>query len=272
MRKIFLIPILLLGFLFTKAQTQPFPTVAFNPATFTGKDNVILTVDLSGTPMAGAPAVYVWTWANKNLPAFPVDNNKYPGKDGIYNDNWGSQTDNAKMTNIGGNKWQWAFKPVDLYGLTAGQLKQLQLIFKSKDGSLKAYPNDSDPFAIAPIEYVPNTYRLFPYVMDQNDAITVYFYQNLSTDLTESRMTPTTITLKAYNGATQFGSNVILPIKTVENQLFSAAFIPAKAWTIPAGTTLTSFTYTVNGTSFDTNGNVINVSGTTKTRVFDILK
>ena len=95
MRKIFLTPILLLGFLFTKAQTQPFPTVAFNPATFTGKDNVVLTVDLSGTPMAGAASVYIWTWCNKNLAGWPVDNNKYPGKDGIYNDNFGNQTDNA---------------------------------------------------------------------------------------------------------------------------------------------------------------------------------
>ena len=270
MRKILFITFL---FLSVFAEAQQYNTVSFSPATFTGEDSVTITVDFTGTPLAGASAVYLWTWCNKDG-TIKVDNTKYPGKDGIYNDNFGNQTDKAKMINIGGNKWQFGMIPSNMYLLPAGQLKVLQMLFKTKDGSTKAYPDDSPQYPIAPIEFVPSTYRLFPDFADQNDAITIYFYQNLGNTIDEIRMTPVSVNVSLYDASNnQVGATKVLPLKAIADKLFSATpFVPSTLWTIPAGAVMKNFTYSINGTSYDINGNIINVTGPVNTKTFDALK
>ncbi len=244
-----------------------FTTVQFAPATYTADDAVTFSIDLTGTSLAGEPEVYIWIFANDGA------GGAFPNKDGFTNTAWGNSPANAKFTNLGGNKWSFSFTGTNMFApLAPGQLKYFQFLVKTKTGSKQTSNSPQYPFA--PVVYVPTVYRLFPGRMDQNDAISIYFYQNLATSLTETRMTPVSATVKLYNSANvQVGANIVLPLKNLGQKLFAAkAFIPSTAVTIPAGTILSSFTYVINGTSFDTNGATINVAGSVNTRSFDVLK
>ncbi|MDB5202414.1 MAG: hypothetical protein JWQ27_1823 [Ferruginibacter sp.] len=263
MRKIISLLILTVASHFCYAQ---FSTVQFSPATFTGEDAVTFTIDLTGTSLAGETEVYIWAFANSGL-----NDPQYPSKDGYTNTDWGNSPATAKLTSLGGNKWSYTLTGTDLFNpLTLGQLKYFQFLIKTKTGSKQT--SDSPKYPFAPVVYVPAVYRLFPSRMNQDDAITVYFYQNLSTDITESRMAPVSMTIKLYNASgVQFGSNITLPVRSLGNKLYSASFIPAVSVAIPAGTTLGSFTYAVNGSYFDVNGATINVTGPENTKTFDVL-
>lgn len=240
-----------------------FNTMQFSPATFVGDDEVTFTIDLSGTSLAGETDLYIWAFCNSGS-----TDGQYPSKDGITNTAWGNSPDIAKLTNIGGNKWSYTFTGTDLFLLTPGQLKYFQFLIKTKTGSKQT--GDSPKFNFAPVEYVPSTYRIFPSRSDKDDAIRIFFYQNLATDLVEQRMKPLSATVTLYNDATVIGTAVTIPLTEIGDKLFStSAFIPSIAWTIPADAT--KITYVINGTSFDTNGNQVNVSGSVQTKTFDIL-
>ena len=263
MRKIFLINILLLASFFGFAQ---FNTVQFSPVSFTGEDSVVMTIDLTGTNLAGETDLYIWIFANKDAGA------SYPPKDGITtNTDWGNSPAAARFTSLGNNKWSYGFVGSNLFGLTAGQLKHFQFLIKTKTGNKQSA--DSPPFAFAPIVYVPRLYRLFPEQFDQDDAVTLFVDQYYATSLNETRMTPVDVTVTMYNGAVAYGTPKTFQLTNIGNKLARAkTFIPSYEWNVPTGVKLTSFTYVVNGTTFDQNGAVITVSGSVNTKVFDILK
>lgn len=264
MRKILLLILLAIASYTGFAQ---YGTVQFSPATFTADDAVSFTIDLTGTPLEGEPEVYIWIFANDQS-----TNSQYPPRDGITtNTSWGNSPAAAKFTNVGGNKWSFSFTGTTLFGLTPGQLKDFQFLVKTKTGNKQTSNSPRYPFA--PISYVPAVYRLFPGRMNQDDAVTIYFYQNLSTDLVESRMTPVAVSVTMYNAAgVAVGSPIDFPVTDLGQKLYKfKSFIPSYSWTIPAGTTLSKFTYTVKGTYYDTNGATINVTGPVNTRTFDVL-
>ena len=150
-------------------------------------------------------------------------------------------------------------------------MKHFQFLLKTKTGNKQSA--DSPPFAFAPIVYVPRLYRLFPELNDQDDAITIYFDQNYASTLTETRMTPTTVTVTLYNGLTVFSTPKTFIMTSIADKLgVSKTFIPSYEWSIPDGLRLTRFTYVVNGTTYDQNGATINVSGAINSKAFDILK
>lgn len=265
MRKIFFISLLMV---IAGAAHAQFNTMQFSPATFTADDSVVFTIDLTGTPLDGETDLYIWTWTNSGS-----SDPQYPSRDGITNTSWGNSPASARMTHISGNKWSFGMVGSNIYGLQPGQLKYFQFLVKTKTGSKQT--SDSPKYGFAPVSYVPSTYRLFPSRISKDDVVTIYFYQNLSSDMTESRMTPATVTvtLSDSTGA-QVGSPVTLQLRSAGQQLYAASFHPGVAWTLlPAvWAAVKKFTYVVNGTSYDTNGNRINVSGSSNTRVFDGLQ
>ncbi len=244
-----------------------FGTVQFSPSTFTGDDAVTFTIDLTGTTLAGEPEVYIWIFANGGS-----TESQYPPKDGITtNTSWSNSPAAAKFTNIGGNKWSYTFTGSALFGLTPGQLKHFQFLVKTKTGNKQT--SDSPKYPFAPVTYVPATYRLFPSRMNQDDAITIYFYQDLATDITENRMVPTSVSVTMYDANNNvYGVPMNFPVTDLGGKIFKfKGFIPSYSWNVPTGTVLSKFTYTVKGTYYDTNGATINVSGSTNTRAFDVL-
>src|SRR5205085_6439979 len=219
--------------------------------------------------LAGEPEVYIWIFANGSIT--PADA-QYPPRDGITtNTEWGNSPAAAKFTHISGDIWSYTFTGTELFGLTPGQLKHFQFLVKTKTGNKQT--SDSPKYPFAPVSYVPAIYRLFPSRMDQDDAITIYFYQNLSTDIVESRMSPLTVTVTVYDATNNvYGSPMDFPLTALGQNLYQAkTFIPSYAWSVPAGTMLSKFTYTVKGTYYDTNGATINVAGPTNSRAFDVL-
>jgi hypothetical protein len=241
--------------------------VTFSPATFTGEDQVTLTIDLSSTGMAGETEAYIWMFANKD-----ADHSKYPDKDGFTNTAWTNSPATAKMTFISANKFSFTLTGTDMFSpLTAGQLLHFQFLVKSQSGSKQT--NDSQKFPFAPISYVPSVYRIFPIRSDKDDMVSLFFYKNLTTDLVETHMTPTTATIKLYDaGGTQVGSDVILPVTAQGDGLYAVkSFIPSSAFVIPGTATPTKFTWVINGTALDINGNPVNVSGNLNTKTFDSL-
>jgi len=244
------------------AQAQ-FNTVTFTPASFAGDEQFTFTIDVAGTPLASETDLYIWTWCNKD------EGSSFPGRDGLTNTDWGNSPDIAKFTHVSGTVWSFTMTGTSMYGLTPGQLKNFQFLVKTKTGSKQTA--DSPKFPFAAVNYVPSVYRLFPSKSDQSDAISIYFYQGLATSINESRMVPLTFTVKCFDANGQVGSSVSLPVQMIQSGIYKVSFIPALSFEVPAGVTLTHFTYTVDGSYYDSNGNPIIVSGPENTKNFDVL-
>jgi len=265
MRKILILFILIITSAVSFAQ---FSTVQFSPATFTGDDEVTFTIDLSGTPLEGESDVYIWIFANDGSA-----NTQYPFAGGIAtNTEWTNSPVAAQFTNVSGNIWSYTFTGTELFGLTPGQLKYFQFLGKTKTGNKQT--TNSPQYTFAPISYVPATYRLFPSRMNQDDAVTIFFYQNLSSELIESRMTPVSVTVTMYdNDNNSYGSPIEFPVEALGGKLFKfKSFIPSYSWNVSQGVILSRFTYYVNGNYFDVNGATIVVSAPLNSRTFDVLQ
>ena len=246
MRKLFLI-FICTAFALVKGTAQ----VTFSPASFTAIDSVTVTVDVSGTPMAGETEAYLWIFSN----ASSSGNAALPNRDGIVNGAWGNSSEAAKLTSVGTNKWQFGLTGTEMFGLTPAQLKDFGFLIKTKTGS-KQTP-DYKPYAFEPLIFVPSLFRVFPSKVGVDDVITVNMDQSLGNDLITQRMTPTSVSVTFYNDASPSVAVGTLPNVPVRNNngIWMATFIPTQAAIeLPAGTKLRAFKYKFNGTMLDAEG------------------
>lgn len=260
MRNIFLLIAGLLLVTGISAQT-------FQPATFTAEDSVTITVDVTGTKMAGQTEAYIWIFAYK------TDNPADGANNGIVNGEWGSSGPLAKMTNVGNNKWQFGFtNGTTLFGKTPGELRfGFGFLVKNKGGSLQT--NDYAGFKFDPIVFIPSAYRVFPGKLGASDVVNLYFHQDLATNVNEQRMTPTTVTVALFDNANNpIGQPKTWNLTNEGNKVYSYSFIPNFSWTIPNNTMVKKFTYRFDGAGRDTNGNPVTVTGTTNEKTIDALK
>jgi len=268
MKKFFSILFLMFSVFALKAQ------VTFSPATFTAIDQVTITVDVTGNrdgAMEGQTDAYIWIFSNPSIPDNSPDITKFPKKDGSVNGTWGNSSETAKMTHIGGNKFQFTFKATEMFGLTPSQLKDFGFLVKTKTGSKQT--NDFKPFTFEPLIFVPTKFRIFPAKVSQDDVVTVVFDKSLATTINEQRMTPTTATIVVLDeDGNPFGSPLTLAVRSMENNLWGATFIPTRSFPLPASKKLTKFRYTFNGTVLDTNGSPTTVSSMEAEASFSDLK
>lgn len=231
--------------------------VTFSPASFTAIDPVTVTVDVTGTPMAGESEAYLWIFSNSSSSG----NAALPNKDGVVNGAWGNSSDAAKLTSAGTNKWRFNLTGTEMFGLTPAQLKDFGFLIKTKTGS-KQTP-DYKSFAFEPLIFVPSLFRVFPAKVGVDDVITVNMDKSLSDDLVTQRMTPTSVTVTFHNDASpsaMVGTLNNVPVRN-NNGIWMATFIPTQATiNLPANTKLKSFKYKFNGTMLDTNGRPTTVS------------
>lgn len=263
MRKILFV----VGCLFTVSLLQAqYNTLVFKPATFTAEDEITFTINVSGSGVDGESELYIWTWCNKDA------GDAYPGKDGSTNTDWGNAPAAAKMTNKGGNVFEFKLTGTVMYGLDPGKLKHFQFLIKNKNGSKKT-ADDSPKYAFDPIVFVPAAYRVFPGKVGAGDMANLYFHQDLATSVDEQRMTPKTVTVALYDQSdAMVGQPKTWNLVSEGNKLFSYSFIPNFSWTLPAGTVLKKFTYRFDGTGTDAQGKPIAVTGTTNEKPIDALK
>lgn len=224
---------------------------SFSPSAFTAEDEVTLTIDVTGTGVAGLTDVYLWIFSNPDLGG---------GADGVTNGQWGNSADAAKLTPAGPNKFTYKFIGTTMFGQTPAQLKSFGFLLKKKDGS--AQTSDYKPFFFDPLIFVPSMTRIFPAKVDRDDVVTVNFDSRYTAaNSSDQRMKPTTATITMYDDLnTAVGAPLTIPLRGTDPTIWSASFIPDVAFTPATGRTLTKFTFRFNGTILDVNGATSTVS------------
>ena len=256
MKKIFLAIAFFTVSLVSYAQCE-FTNFTISPTTYTAEDEITLTVDLTGTTLAGETDVYIWTWCNK-------DATGYPGKDGFTNTAWTNAPANAKLTAVTGqpNKFTYKMTGTLMYTLTPGELKHFQFLIKTKDGGKQSCDSKKNTFD--PLVFIPSMMRIFPAKVGQNDVISVNFHQDLATDVNTQRMSPKTVTIEVFdNTNTSAGTPITLNLVQVSSTQWMAYFIPTRSYTPGTGKKFVKFTYKFNGTVQDANNAPVNVSTST---------
>lgn len=240
----------ILGVLITSLAVRA--QVTFSPGTFTAEDEVTLTVDVSGTPMAGKSEAYIWMWANPDLTGMPSPN-------AVFNGDWGNSSAGAKLTAAGTNKWSFKFTGTQAFGLTPGQLKSFGFLVKAKDGT--AQTSDFKPFSFDPLIFTASKLRVFPSKVGRDDVVNLFFERGLGTTVEEQRMAPQSVTITMYDDANaKVGTDLTVPVTQRTSGIWSASFIPSDKFTASAGHKLKRFTYKFNGTVLSTTGGTQNVS------------
>ncbi|MEE1945044.1 hypothetical protein VRU48_07995 [Pedobacter sp. KR3-3] len=245
---------LILSIIFILSATFAFAQVTLSPATFTAEDEVTITLNVSGTPLAGLNDIYIWAFSNDGVGG---------GKDALTNGQWGNSADAAKMTKTGTNIFTFKFTGTTLFGQSPAELINFGFLAKTKDGTKQT--QDYKPYKFDPLVFVPMQFRVFPSKMDQTDMTTVYFHQDLATDQNLQRMFDVKVNLVFYNDATPVPAVVATRTALVtvkeSNILYSYSFIPERLITLTAGTKLTKFTYQFTGSVKDANGANVPVAG-----------
>ena len=259
MKKI--VSILLLSCLVVWAKAQN-PT--FSPSSFTALDQVTLTIDVTGTPMAGQSEAYIWIFSN------PAGNG--PAKDGTVNGSWTSSSLDGKMTAAGTNKWSFTFTGITLFQLTPGELNNFGFLVKAKDGS-KQSP-DYKPFYFDPLVFIPKAIRVFPAKVDVDDIVNMNYERTLTTTTDEQRMTPVSATITMFDDAgNQVGTPLtVTNIKKTGTDVWTAYFIPSSSFTPPAGKKLMKFKCKFNGTLLDPSGATVTVASSEVETTFTTMK
>jgi hypothetical protein len=217
---------------------------SFSPSSFTAEDEVTITIDVTGTGMAGATDAYLWIFSNPGLSG---------GADGVTNGNWTSSSDAAKLTPAGLNKFTYKFTGTVMFGQTPAQLKSFGFLLKKKDGS--AQTPDYKPYFFDPLIFVPSLARIFPSKVDKDDVVTVNFDSKYAVNTNDQRMAPKTFTVTMYDDlGNTVGSPVTLPLKSTDATIWSGSFIPDASFTPATGRQLLKFRYKFNGTVLDVNG------------------
>ena len=225
--------------------------VTFSPSTFTAEDQVTLTVDVTGTPLAGQSEAYIWIWANPGGVG--------PAPNGVVNGDWGNSSAAAKMTSAGTNKWSFTFTGTSLFGVTAGELHDFGFLVKAKNGSSQT--PDFKPFLFDPLIFQPAKLRVFPSKVGRDDVVTVNFERSLGTSTDEQRMTPASVSITMYDETgTAVGSVLTIPTSKKADNIWGASFIPSNSFTPTAGHKLKRFTYHFNGTVLTPTGGTQTVS------------
>lgn len=257
MKKLLYFIFLLGASLAVKAQNP-----SFSPSSFTAEDEVTITIDATGTGMAGATEAYIWIFSNPDIGG---------GADGVVNGSWTNSSAAAKMTSAGGNKWTFKFTGTTMFGQSPAQLKSFGFLLKKKDGS--AQTPDYKPYFFDPLVFTPSMLRVFPSKVGADDVVTVNFDRTYAVTTNEQRMTPVSATISVYDetGA-QVGTSLTIPVRVFATTIWSASYIPSVSFTPGAGHKLAKFKYKFNGTLLDPSGATINVSSSETEVVFSTLQ
>lgn len=236
---------------------------SFSPSIFTAEDEVTITVDVTGTAMAGAAEAYIWIFSNPDLAG---------GADGVTNGSWTNSSAAAKMTAAGTNKWTFKFTGTTMFGQSPAQLKSFGFLVKKKDGSAQTSP-DYKPFFFDPLVFTPTMLRVFPSKVGSDDVVTVNFDKTYGVTVNEQRMTPTSATITMFDelGA-QVGTPLTINTRSTGTTIWSASFIPSISFTPGAGRKLNKFRYKFNGTILDPGGATINVSSSETEVIFTTMQ
>lgn len=249
-------------FLISAGLTAKAQNPSFSPSSYTAEDEITLTIDVTGTGMAGAAEAYIWIFSNPGLSG---------GADGVTNGSWTNSSNGAKMTAAGTNKWTFKFTSTTMFGQSPAQLKSFGFLVKKKDGS--AQSPDYKPFFFDPLVFTPTMLRIFPAKVGSDDVVTMNFDKTYGVTVNEQRMTSTSATITMFDDmGAQVGSPLIISSRTTGATISSASFIPSVSFIPGTGRKLNKFRYKFNGTVLDPSGATITVSSSETEVIFTTMQ
>lgn len=235
---------------------------SFSPSSFTAEDEVTLTIDVTGTGMAGATEAYIWIFSNPGLSG---------GADGVTNGSWTNSSAAAKMTAAGTNKWSFKFTGTTMFGQSPAQLKSFGFLLKKKDGS--AQTPDYKPYFFDPLVFTPTMLRVFPVKVGSDDVVTLNFDKLYGVSVNEQRMTPVSVAITMIDDqGNQVGSPITVTVTKTGTTIWSGSFIPSVSFTPATGRKLAKFRYKFNGTLLDPAGATITVASSETEVVFTAMQ
>lgn len=177
MKKLYILLLILVGFLGQATAQQA--KITANPPSFTALDEVVFTIDVTGTNVANInEPLYLWAWS--------------PGVgDFKTNGSWDNSSESARLVPVPGEANKYTFSlPLEhegstyaniaeIIGATPGQVKQLGTLIKTKAGN-DAKKTDDLILTLSPLEFQDSFTRTFPGTVTQNDLITIYMTQALA--------------------------------------------------------------------------------------------
>jgi hypothetical protein len=248
---------------------QAAPATTLSPASFTAQDQVTITADVTGTPMAGITPAIIWIWCYPTVGAQDSDANAITAPVVDAGGSWAGVTSNpgpAMMTHVSGNIWTFTFTGTTLFGLTPGGMYSFDYLVRSADGNTQTGNAliKGSGYKFVPLVFTPTELRVFPAAVDTSDVVALNFDQSLATALNDQRMTPDSVRITAYDDEStpvQIGNPLTIPAVNTSGTIWTAVFIPSANFApVSNGHKLASFTYHFSGTLLDINGDPTTVS------------
>jgi hypothetical protein len=145
-------------------------SASVNPSSFTGEDQIVITVDLTGNSLGSSNEdVYIWGFVPGCCGA-PLNDQGGFG--------WGNSNPAAKFTRIGtSNKFTYTLTPTTYMNKTAAQIgAQFGFLAKNQSGSRQT---QDFVFAVDPLTFTASAFRPFPSKFTQDDVVTFFMDKNL---------------------------------------------------------------------------------------------
>ena len=242
--------ILLLALLPLAATGQ---TVTTNPGVFTAEDEVTLTVDVTGTSLAGHTGdVWIWAWIAEGCSTnCDAPTNIDPAG--------GENTEAAKVTRDESNPnvYRITFTPVDFFGKAPSEIGKIGLKLKSQSWGDGEQTDNDLTVAVQPLIFIPTENRTFPVKFTDEDVVTLFFDQNLTSSSGMKSVTEiyAYLFVSGQNvDGTDFqdvpkaqwsdvGSTPELKLTDRGDGLYSISLIPEVFFDVTEGATITKISY-----------------------------
>lgn len=226
-------------------------TVTASPAVFTAEDEVTLTWDVTGTGLEDyAGDVWMWSWIKTGCSI---------GCDAPSNINPATSpgADAALMTRdeVDPNIYRITLIPVDFYNKTPAEIKEIGFLLKGRDWSNGQTGDKALP--VQPLEFVATENRTFPVKFTQEDLVTFYFDQTLTSSQGMKAVSDVYVyffisgkdsegadfTDEAYVSWGDVGLSPELQFTNRGNGLFSLTILPKEFFGLAEGDTISKISY-----------------------------
>jgi hypothetical protein len=248
-RKDFMKPILLFLFIMSSCWISFGQSATATPSSFTGDDEVTITLDATGTGLAGYTGdVYAWTWAIRTAPLSNQDapTNVNPA---------GPSQAAAKFTRSDANPniYTLTIVPKDFYGVPAVQMDKIGILGKGADwgnGQTQDFVIEVEP----PVFESP-VIRVFPTEFSADDVVTIFYdtklEENAEMKAAGEYYLLTSIEGTDGNGGELDPTNYFKSIDEttkligIGNGVYKLSFVPSQFYDLTAGDVITKIRYLV---------------------------
>lgn len=144
--------------------------LTFEPAVFSGSDQVKLTANLAQCTLPAGADVYLWLWT--------------PAPANVPNGAWNSSNEALKMTKNTDGTFSFTFNPsiAQFYGLAASAMNQINFLLKTKDGAWQTIDLKKDVVqSTLSVKFILPTEK--PKLTELNESFAIEIAGYLSTGL-----------------------------------------------------------------------------------------